>query len=105
MRLPVDRITHLAQARTGLEPEYGLFHAGDNSGYALYRIHRTKAFQPFFSGGLTVLHSLCGNAILVMIPFSRFGHWILYPLLWIASATAWKLPSGTQSEETKTEIG
>ncbi len=65
----------------------------------------SKAFNPLSHGVVLLIHSLCGNAILVMIPFSRFGHWILYPLLWIASATAWKLPSGTQSEETKTEIG
>ena len=65
----------------------------------------SKSFNPLSHGHMLLVHSVCGNAILVMIPFSRLGHWVVYPILWIATAIAWKLPVGTTSEAGKTEIG
>ncbi len=65
----------------------------------------SKSFNPLSHGSMLFIHALSGNAILLMIPFSRLGHAIVYPILWIASAVAWKLPAGTRSGTGKNGIG
>mgnify|MGYP005842877959 CR=1 FL=1 len=65
----------------------------------------SKAINPLSYGTMLIVHALCGNAILMIIPFSRLGHFILYPILWIATATAWKFPPGVEKGTGNTEIG
>ena len=64
----------------------------------------SKGINPFSHGTMLIIHALCGNAILVLIPFSRLGHFILYPVLWTASAIAWKFPAGGENGTGGTEI-
>ncbi len=65
----------------------------------------SKAINPFSHGTMLIIHALCGNAILLLIPFSRLGHCVLYPVLWTASAIAWKFPAGRGNGNGGTEIG
>ncbi|HNU91125.1 MAG TPA: hypothetical protein PKO25_04580 [Spirochaetota bacterium] len=54
-------------------------------------------FNPFSHGAVLLVHAVCGNLILLLIPFSRLGHMVLYPILWVASAVAWKFPSDSSN--------
>ncbi len=39
-----------------------------------------------------LIHALCGNLAMIIFPFTRLAHCILYPLLRLASAIAWHFP-------------
>lgn len=61
-------------------------------------------FNPFSHGAMLLVHAVCGNLILMLIPFSRLGHIVLYPILWTASAVAWKFPARSSNGSVGTGI-
>src|SRR4030042_2225378 len=45
-----------------------------------------------------LIHVLCGNFAMIIFPFTRLAHCILFPLLRVASAVAWHFPSNAGRE-------
>ncbi len=52
-----------------------------------------------------LIHVLCGNFIMIIFPFTRLAHCVLYPLIRLASAIAWHFPSNAGRELNKLLYG
>ncbi|MBN2039981.1 MAG: hypothetical protein JW864_08075 [Spirochaetes bacterium] len=70
------------------------------SGYFL-----PKTYSPFNVQVNMLIHIVCGNLILIILPFTRLAHCILYPLLRLASAVAWHFPPNAGKELNKLLYG
>lgn len=53
----------------------------------------SRPINPLTHRETMLIHTLCANTILMLLPFTKLVHSILYPLLWIATAVAWRFPS------------
>ena len=52
-----------------------------------------------------LIHVLCGDAILLLIPFTKLSHCVLYPLIRLGSEIAWHLAPQGGSDVIKTLYG
>lgn len=58
-----------------------------SSGFVASRPYNPVAYETTM-----LIHVLCGNAIMLLVPFSKLAHCLLYPFLRIASNIAWRFP-------------
>jgi len=65
----------------------------------------SRPFSPMPYDSAMLIHVLCGDAILFLIPFTKLSHCVLYPLLRVSSNVAWRFPSHAGEEITKTLYG
>ena len=65
----------------------------------------SRPFNPLGYESAILIHVICGNAILLLIPFTRLAHGILYPLLRLASTIAWHFPPNAGNELNKVLYG
>ena len=70
------------------------------SGYSLPRNFNPSGFQVNM-----LVHIICGNLIMIILPFTRLAHCILYPLLRLASTIAWHFPPNAGKELNKLLYG
>lgn len=54
----------------------------------------SSAYNPFSFRATMLVHVLCGDIILAMIPFSKLSHGFLFPVMRVSGAIGWKFPSG-----------
>lgn len=52
----------------------------------------SRPYSPIPHDAAMLIHVLCGNAIFVLIPFTKLAHCLLYPLLRVSSNIAWRFP-------------
>ncbi len=48
-----------------------------------------QPYNPLSRTAMMIIHTLAGNVLLILIPFTRLSHAILFPLARIATACAW----------------
>jgi nitrate reductase gamma subunit len=48
-----------------------------------------QPYNPLSRMSMMIIHTLAGNVLLILIPFTRLSHAILFPLARIATASAW----------------
>ncbi len=65
----------------------------------------SRPYNPVPYNTTMFIHVLCGNTLLVLIPFTKLAHCLLYPLLRIASNIAWHFPARAGEEINKTLYG
>ena len=65
----------------------------------------SRPFNPIGYESAMLIHVICGNAILLLIPFTRLAHGILYPLLRMASVIAWHFPPNAGKDLNKVLYG
>ncbi|MFC1587694.1 hypothetical protein ACFL54_05230 [Planctomycetota bacterium] len=58
----------------------------------------SRSFNPVPYKLTMLIHVLCGNAILFLIPFTKLAHCFLYPLMRFASNIAWRFPARAGEE-------
>ncbi len=63
------------------------------SGYLIQGKTRFLGFE-----SRMLIHVLCGNLAMIIFPFTRLAHCILFPLVRLASAIAWHFPSNQGRE-------
>ncbi len=52
-----------------------------------------------------LVHTLCGNLLLMLLPFTKMAHCILFPVVRTASAIAWHFPANAGAELNKLLYG
>ncbi|MEW6359400.1 MAG: hypothetical protein AB1696_23895 [Planctomycetota bacterium] len=52
-----------------------------------------------------LLHALCGDALLLLIPFTKLAHCLLYPIVRVGANVAWRFPPHAGEEITKALYG
>ena len=65
----------------------------------------SRPYSPIPYEASMLIHVLCGNAILVLIPLTKLSHCLLYPLLRVSSNVAWRFPPRSGEEITKALYG
>jgi nitrate reductase gamma subunit len=65
----------------------------------------SRGFNPLTHTTTMVLHIMLGNTILVLFPFTKLSHSILFPLLRFASNIAWRFPPNAGEAINKTLYG
>ena len=65
----------------------------------------SRPFNPLGYESAMLIHVICGNAILLIVPFTRLAHGILYPLLRLASTIAWHFPPNAGKDLNKVLYG
>ena len=65
----------------------------------------SRPYSPVPYEASMLVHVLCGNAILVLIPLTKLSHCLLYPLLRVSSNVAWRFPPRSGEEITKALYG
>jgi nitrate reductase gamma subunit len=65
----------------------------------------SRPWNPFSHTGTMLVHTLAGNLILVMIPFTKLSHCLLFPILRIASNIGWRFPARAGEAVNKTLYG
>lgn len=64
-----------------------------SSGYTITGTDRFLNFEVRM-----LIHIICGNIAIIIFPFTRLSHCILYPILRLASAIAWHFPRNAGRE-------
>lgn len=57
-----------------------------------------QGWNPIPYDGLMLFHTICGILLLLLIPFTKIAHCILYPLIRLSTEIAWHFPSQAGSE-------
>jgi nitrate reductase gamma subunit len=65
----------------------------------------SRPYNPIPYTTTMFIHVLCGNALFVLIPFTKLAHCLLFPLLRIASNIAWHFPARAGEEVNMTLYG
>jgi nitrate reductase gamma subunit len=52
----------------------------------------SRPYNPLEFETAMLIHAMCGNFLLILFPFTRLSHCVLYPLLRLASTVAWHFP-------------
>ncbi len=52
----------------------------------------SRPYSPIGYDTAMLIHVLCGNAMLVLIPFTKLSHCLLYPLMRVGTNIAWRFP-------------
>lgn len=65
----------------------------------------SRPFNPLGYESAMLIHVICGNTVLLLIPFTRLSHGILFPLLRLASTIAWHFPPNAGKELNKVLYG
>lgn len=65
----------------------------------------SRPWNPISHQSTMVIHAFLGNVIILMFPFSKLSHCILFPLLRIASNIAWHFPARAGEKINKTLYG
>jgi nitrate reductase gamma subunit len=68
-----------------------------------YMITGSDSFLSFETRML--IHIICGDIAMIIFPFTRLSHCILYPVLRLASAIAWHFPRNSSKELNKLLYG
>ncbi len=58
----------------------------------------SRPWNPLSWEGTMIIHVLAGNALLLMMPFTKLAHIVLYPVLKFSGELAWKFPARTGEE-------
>ncbi len=64
-----------------------------------------QPWNPIPYNGLMLFHTLCGFAIVVLIPFTKITHCVLFPLTRIGTELAWRLTPHGGKDVTQTLYG
>jgi len=64
-----------------------------------------RSYNPLSYQASMLVHVLSGNLLLVLIPFTRLSHSVLYPFIRIASETAWHFQGDAGKKLNKTLYG
>lgn len=64
-----------------------------------------QGWNPFPYDALMLFHTLCGIVLILVIPFTKVTHCVLYPLIRLGSEVAWHFPSRAGSEVIETLYG
>ncbi len=65
----------------------------------------SRPYNPLGFEAAMLIHAICGNLLLILFPFTRLSHCVLYPLLRLASTMAWHFPSNAGRELNKLLYG
>lgn len=65
----------------------------------------SRPWSPIPYDAALLVHALCGDALLLLVPFSRIAHCVLYPLLRLSSHVAWRFPPHAGEEVNKALYG
>lgn len=63
----------------------------------------SRSINPLPHRETMLIHTLGANMVLMLLPFTKLVHSVLYPLLWIATAVAWRFPSLMRAVDDKKE--
>lgn len=62
----------------------------------------SRPFNPIAYNTTMFIHIMCGNIVLILLPFTKLAHCLLFPILRIASNIAWRFPARAGEEINKT---
>ncbi len=65
----------------------------------------SRPWNPISNDASMLVHTLAGNLILLLIPFTKLAHCFLFPILRVASNIAWHFPRGAGAAVNKTLYG
>ena len=65
----------------------------------------SRPYNPVPYEASMLIHVLCGDAVFLLIPFSKLSHCVLYPLVRVSSNVAWRFPAHAGEEINKTLYG
>lgn len=54
----------------------------------------SRPLAPFSYSSMMLIHVMCGNAILILTPFTKLSHCVLFPLVRLSTEVAWKFAPG-----------
>ncbi|MGD9369663.1 MAG: hypothetical protein PVH87_28385 [Desulfobacteraceae bacterium] len=64
-----------------------------------------RAWNPIPYNGLMLFHTICGLILIILIPFTKIAHCVLFPLVRLASEIAWHLTPEGGSKVIRTLYG